>query len=161
MVSSTSTNAIARSSFTLCLTLASLGWTNAGWNPERVHHVDAIGKAHLFRGPAPVANDTFVFEALRAQLQRRALSEGGFVLPATFDLVVVSMLNTIKSSEKAELAVETSYLAGPGRRLIHWPIVGALTSPSIYPKPLCLLEARRLDSGSDHMVTKVAQLRSM
>ena len=72
------------------------------------------------------------------------------------------MLGTIKASEKAELAVETSYLATlPGGRLVHWPIVGALTSPSIYPKSLCLLEARRLDSGSDHMVTKIRELRAV
>ena len=146
-----------------------VGLVHAAWNPDRVHHVDAIGKAHLFRGPAPVKNGTFVFDALRAELQKMAQSEGGAVLPDTFDLIVVSMLGNIKSSERAELAVETAYLAalpssggpGPDSRLVHWPIVGAVTSPSIYPKSLCLAEARKLDSGSDHMVTKVTQLRSL
>ena len=42
---------------------------NAGWNPGRVHHVDAVGQAHLFRGPAPVSSDVFVFDDMRTTLQ--------------------------------------------------------------------------------------------
>ena len=56
--------------------------TMAGWNAGRVHHVDAVGNAHLFRGAAPVTDGTtFVFDDMRTTLQQvgntSAVSVGG------------------------------------------------------------------------------------
>ena len=102
-------------------------------------------------------------------MQAAASSEGHQPLPDKFDLVVFSMLDNIKSSEKAELAVETAFFAAPpasgepgaGSKLVHWPIVGDLVSPSAYPsKKLCLSHAKDYDSHGDHMVTKVTALRA-
>ncbi len=53
------------------LVLAGSPAVDAAWNPDRVHHVDAVGQAHLFRGPSPTTNDTFVFSDMRATLQAR------------------------------------------------------------------------------------------
>ena len=153
-----------------CLLAASLAAAaSASWTPSRLHHVDAIGQAHLFRGPAPVANgSTFVFDELRTTMQAAASAEGHQPLPDKFDLIVVSFLDTIKSSEKAELAVETAFLAagplpsGASGKLVHWPIVGDLVSPSTYlTKKLCLSHARDYDKHGDHMVTKTTALRAM
>ena len=44
---------------------------------------------------------------------------------------------------------------------MHWPIVGDLTSPSLYPKSLCLSKAKKYADHGDKMPGKVAQLRSM
>ena len=149
------------------LALALMRMASAGWSPARLHHVDIIGQAHLFRGSAPVSNGTFVFDELRTTMQAAASSEGHQPLPDKFDLIVVSMLDNIKGSEKAELAVEITFLATPlpsgGQgSLVHWPIVGDLISPSTYlTKKLCLSHAKDYDSHGDHMVTKTTALRAM
>eukprot|EP00750_Incisomonas_marina_P008268 INCI15403.1.p2 GENE.INCI15403.1~~INCI15403.1.p2 ORF type:complete len:113 (-),score=30.08 INCI15403.1:656-994(-) len=84
---------------------------NAGWNPGRVHHVDAVGQAHLFRGPAPVSSDVFVFDDMRTTLQAVAQKEGNTTLPDEFDLIVVSMLNQLKPSEAKEFKVEEAFFS--------------------------------------------------
>ena len=121
-----------------CHTLAS-----AGWHPERLHHVDSIGHGHLFRGSAPVENGSFVFDDLRLRVQQQGKAEGNVTIPEDFVLVVISFLGTIKSSEKAELKVETDWFAASpplaaGSKLIHWPIIGDVTSPS--PKRCCAVD---------------------
>ena len=141
----------------------------ASWNPARVHHVDTIGDAHLFRGPAPVeGGTTFVLDELKTTIQAVARNEGGVTVPDTFELVVISMLDSIKGSEKTELQAEQTFFAAQhpsllnGSRLIHWPIVGAITSPSIYPKSICLDKAKKLaSSDSDKMVDKTKQIHDM
>lgn len=141
----------------------------ASWNPGRVHHVDTLGQAHLFRGPAPVSNGTtFVFDALRSTMIAAAKTEAKVDVPNDFVLIVISMLDNIKSSEKQELSTETAYFsklpaAGPmkGSQLVHWPIIGDVTSPSIYPKKLCQSEAKKLDSHGDKIVTRTAAIRQM
>ena len=47
------------------VSIALLAWSaSAGYHPDRVHHVDSVSGASLFRGAAPVANNTFVIDAL-------------------------------------------------------------------------------------------------
>ena len=144
-----------------CHTLAS-----AGWHPERLHHVDSIGHGHLFRGSAPVENGSFVFDDLRLRVQQQGKAEGNVTIPEDFVLVVISFLGTIKSSEKAELKVETDWFAASppivaGSKLIHWPIIGDVTSPSIYPKSLCRSEAKKYASSHDAMPNKVSTVHSL
>ncbi len=43
---------------------------SAGYHPDRIHHVDSVPGASLFRGAAPVENNTFVIDDLRADVQR-------------------------------------------------------------------------------------------
>lgn len=146
--------------FSLKLFSVVIAAAHASWSPARLHHVDSIGPAHLFRGPAPVSNGSFVFDELRSQMQTMGQKEGNITIPDEFTLVVISMLNTLKSSEAAELKVEEDYFDGlSGSRLIKWPIIGDVTSPSIYPKSLCRSEAKKIDSEHDHMVTKIKTLR--
>jgi hypothetical protein len=140
----------------------------AGWNAARLHHVDTINESHLFRGPAPVSNGTFVLDELTETMQAMAKKEAGVTIPDSFTLVVISMLDTIKGSEKKELQAEQAFFATQhpsllaGSKLIHWPIVGAITSPSIYPKSLCLDKAKKYESSdSDKMVDKTKQIHDM
>ena len=75
----------------------------------------------------------------------------------------VSMLSTIKSSEKAELGVEQAYAAANPANvsLVHWPIVGDIVSPDTYPTSLCKSHAKDYDSSGDHMPSHVQQLRGL
>jgi len=148
---------------------------SAGWNADRVHHVDALGAAHLFRGPAPVANEsTFVFDELRATVQNVARREAGATIPDEFALIVVSLLQAVKPSEGKELKAEEDFFdslppppqgpasAANGTRLVKWPIVGDLTAPSsAATKQICLQHAAQYDSRPDHMVTKTTELRGI
>jgi hypothetical protein len=101
-------------------------------------------------------------------MQTMAKKEAGVTIPDAFTLVVISMLDTIKSSEKDELKTEETFFAAqhpsmlPGSKLIHWPIVGSIISPSIYPKSICLSKAKKLaSSDSDKMVDKTKQIHDM
>jgi hypothetical protein len=140
----------------------------AGWSPNRLHHVDTIGEGHLFRGSAPVVNGTFAFDALRTQMQIMAKKEANVTVPDDFILIVISMLDKIKSSEKAELQAEQDWFstipdgtAQPGSQLIHWPIIGDLVSPSTYPKSLCRSRAKGYANDGDKMPPKIIQTHGM
>jgi hypothetical protein len=138
----------------------------AGWSPDRLHHVDTIGQGHLFRGSAPIVNGSFAFDALRTQMQVMAKKEAGVSVPDDFVLVVVSFLDNIKSSEAAELKAEQAWFAASppvqsGSHLIHWPIIGDATSPSVYPKSICQHEAKEYASSHDGMPGKVNEIHGI
>mmetsp|Transcript_18576 Transcript_18576/g.36341 ORF Transcript_18576/g.36341 Transcript_18576/m.36341 type:complete len:235 (+) Transcript_18576:61-765(+) len=140
----------------------------ATWHPERLRFVDQVGQGYLFRGSAPVVDGAFDFDALHTTMVQAAKNQS-VVLPTSFDLKVVSMLISLKKTEADELKAEETYfsqkfpgpLPGPGSALTHWPIIGDVVSPHIYPKSACLSKAKAYDSSGDHMVTKTRALRAM
>lgn len=146
-----------------CYLILFLAWyASAGYHPDRVHFVDSVTDASLFRGAAPVLNNTFVIDALRTDVQRVAKSEAGIAVPDDFHLIIVTMLSTVKPSEKTELSVEEAYAAANSNvSLVHWPIVGDVISPDTYPSSLCKSHAKDYDSSGDHMPSKVQQLRGL
>lgn len=147
-----------------CCLFAFFLHAEAGWSPSRLRHVETLGESHLFRGSSPVANGTFVFNDLRATLTAAA-ANASITVPSQFVLIIITMLNDAKSSEKHELDAEKDFFAHlppdalNGSRLVHWPIVGDVTSPNIYTKSLCHHRAKEYPKSHDRMPDKVQSMR--
>jgi hypothetical protein len=105
-------------------------------NPGIVHLVqkdNASGNV-LFRGNMPVANGVFQYDQL-VKAMRDAAQASGQVLPPTFKVIDISLVNELTGGEKKDLAVEKAYWSThPAQgQLINNPIYGSLTSPNSYP----------------------------
>ncbi|SEK80433.1 hypothetical protein SAMN05216359_103146 [Roseateles sp. YR242] len=100
-------------------------------NPSLVHQLaEGDGTPHrVFRGNAPIANGQFEYDALVSALRAKAPTP----LPERFQLVVVSLLNSI--GDRANLEVERAFWsANPSLgRLVNHPIFGALSDPASLP----------------------------
>jgi hypothetical protein len=113
---------------------------------KNVHYVDRDASAGnwLFRSNMPVAtvekngvstsSVAFAYDDLIAMLRKRALSEAHQPLPASFDLVDVSLNTAVDKGEAAERAFWALGAHAQLGRLVEWPLgLAGLLPPSDFP----------------------------
>ena len=106
---------------------------NCSLNYHRIHLVDfnTTTQQYLFRGNFP-ANDSksFAYDNLIDSVRRKAKEENGIDLPATFQLVDISFLES--HVNKKDLEIERNFFhENPTLgTFVHWTVIGHPLNPS-------------------------------